>query len=108
MRYRLALIFFCPLLFAGTTSAEVQLAQTVQTFCADCHGGEKPERGLNLGSIVAEPIESHPEAWEKVVRRLRGRQMPPVGEERPSEDVYIATLSKVETALDRAASEHPN
>src|SRR6476661_2968730 len=108
MRHWIALIFPLLMLLAGKTSASPQLSQTVQTFCADCHGADKPERGLNLVSMVAEPIEAHPEAWEKVVRRLRGRQMPPAGEERPTEEVYIATLSPVETALDRVANQHPN
>jgi hypothetical protein len=34
--------------------------------------------------------------------------MPPVGEERPTEETYVATLSQLETSLDRAAKEHPN
>ncbi|HEY7087124.1 MAG TPA: DUF1592 domain-containing protein [Tepidisphaeraceae bacterium] len=74
-----------------------------------CHGGQTPEAKLDLASFLQKPVEEHPEIWEKVARRLRGRQMPPADEEkRPSEDAYIATLSYVETALDRTAAEHPN
>ena len=84
------------------------LSQTVGTFCADCHGQDEPKGKLDLTWALSEPIESHPQIWEKVVRRLRGRQMPPAGEERPSEETYVAALSQLEAALDRAAKEHPH
>src|SRR5690606_30998294 len=38
----------------------------------------------------------------------RARQMPPAGRRRPDEDTYIAVLSQLETALDRAAAARPN
>src|SRR4051812_33060885 len=111
MRYWIALTLSTTLSFALASDAlggESGLAQMVNTSCVDCHGEDASQRGLNLASVVAEPIESHSEVWEKVVRRLRGRQMPPVGEERPSEETYVAALSQLETVLDRAAAQWPN
>jgi len=112
MRYRIALILsaaFSVALAGEAPGDEVPLAQTVNTFCADCHGPDEPKGKLNLASVVDAPVESHPAVWEKVVRRLRGRQMPPAGEvERPTEETYVAALSQLETSLDRAAKEHPN
>ena len=110
MRYCIGLICstaLCVIPARATLGEEPRLAETVGKFCVDCHGADKPERGLNLAAVVAEPIERHPEVWEKVVRRLRGRQMPPAGEDRPSERTYIAALSELETVLDRVAAEHP-
>src|SRR5215217_9614757 len=46
--------------------------------------------------------------WEKVVRRLRTRQMPPAEKKRPDEGTYEAVLPKLETSLDGAYQEHPN
>src|SRR5215217_9526275 len=46
--------------------------------------------------------------WEKVVRRLLTRQMPPAEKKRPDEGTYEAVLSKLETSLDGAYQEHPS
>src|SRR5207249_9176666 len=53
-------------------------------------------------------VGRHPQVWEKVVRRLRARQMPPAGRKRPDEDTYGAVVSQLENVLDRAAAERPN
>src|SRR5207237_6960895 len=48
------------------------------------------------------------EIWEKVVVKLRSRAMPPPGIRRPENATYDAVAMWLETALDRAASAHPN
>ena len=73
-----------------------------------CHDQEEKKGGLALDLISADVAE-HQDEWEKVVRKLRARQMPPVGrKERPDEATYDATVGYLETALDRAAAAHPN
>ena len=73
-----------------------------------CHDQEEKKGGLALDLISAD-VSEHQEEWEKVVRKLRARQMPPVGrKERPDEATYDATVGYLETALDRAAAAHPN
>src|SRR5262249_31617500 len=76
--------------------------------CASCHEGGEPTGEMNLMAVASEDIGRHPEVWEKVVRRLRARQMPPAGRKRPDEDTYTSVLSQLETALDRAAAQRPN
>jgi mono/diheme cytochrome c family protein len=68
--------------------------------CLDCHGGEKPKGGFNLEPILKDDPARHASAWEKVVRRLRTRQMPPAGKSRPGEEAYSAMISGLEAALD--------
>ena len=53
-------------------------------------------------------MSRHPEAWEKVVRKLVARQMPPAEALRPEERTYDAVVSALEASLDRAAAEHPD
>jgi hypothetical protein len=60
-----------------------------------------------LDGAGAEPVERQPELWERVVRKLRGRQMPPFGAKRPSEAEYEATAASLEARLDRAAAASP-
>ena len=58
--------------------------------------------------ILSDDVSQHPEVWEKVVRKLRARQMPPVGKKRPNDAAYDAVVAALETTLDRAAAAHPN
>ena len=46
--------------------------------------------------------------WERVLRKLRGREMPPAGRPRPNEAEYDALAAELATALDRAARRAPN
>jgi len=64
--------------------------------------------GLTLDAVAARDVERSPEVWEKVLRKVRARQMPPVGLPRPDETTYNAEITTLETALDRAAAASPN
>ncbi len=82
--------------------------RAVAASCLDCHGTEKPKGGLDLESVLGAEPALHAPTWEKVVRRLRTRQMPPAGRKRPTEETYGAMLSGLETALDAAAAAKPD
>src|SRR6266850_5262636 len=75
------------------------LRAVVDTYCLSCHEGDSAKGGLNLAGVVSEEVGRHPEVWEKVVRRLGRRQMPPAGRKRPDEDAYVSVVSQLETAL---------
>src|SRR5215831_2143895 len=85
---------------AGAAGPQVAL---VDDYCLSCHDKDHEKGGLVLETISAEDIPQHPEVWEKVVRKLRARLMPPVGKERPDEPTYDAVVSYLEKSLDRAA-----
>lgn len=61
---------------------------------------------LNPGAL--DRVSANAETWEKVVRKLRAGAMPPAGAPKPDAAATGALLSYLETALDRAAAEHPN
>jgi Protein of unknown function (DUF1592)/Protein of unknown function (DUF1588)/Protein of unknown function (DUF1587)/Protein of unknown function (DUF1585)/Protein of unknown function (DUF1595) len=46
--------------------------------------------------------------WEKVLRKLRARDMPPPGVPHPDNATYDSLASHLETALDRGAAARPN
>src|SRR5689334_5192513 len=112
MHIRIVLIFSFLLAFApasGLLGAEAASVRAVaEAYCLNCHDGDSAKGGLNIASVVSEETGRHPEVWEKVVRRLRGRQMPPLGKKRPDDQTYSSMLAQLETALDRAAVERPN
>jgi hypothetical protein len=76
--------------------------------CVECHGRDDRMAGLDLDSLAVDPIDRNPEIWEKVVRKLRARQMPPRGADRPIEADYDAALSRLVKSLDAAAGARPD
>jgi hypothetical protein len=64
--------------------------------------------GLDLDTILREDMAAHAADWEQVVRKLRARQMPPVGKDRPTETTYNETLAGLTSSLDRVASNNPD
>ncbi len=83
------------------------VSKLFDTYCLSCHAGEKPKGGLNLAAVEGDELSKHSQIWERVIRRLRTRTMPPVGKERPDETSYQAALTELEEILDRAAAAKP-
>ena len=53
-------------------------------------------------------VPADAERWEKVIRKLRAKSMPPPGLPRPDAATYDALAGYLETELDRAAAAKPN
>jgi hypothetical protein len=98
------------LLFAAATIgfADDEHERFVKQYCLDCHGGEEKSGGLALDALLSADVARNTEQWEKVVRKLESRQMPPQGSARPDERTYDASLSQLTSRLDAAAAAHPN
>ena len=90
------------------TSEREVVGRFVERLCSECHNGDDKSGGLNLEDLSLEDIDRHPKAWEKVVRRLASRQMPPARHTRPTEREYDAVVTSIAGALDRAAARHPD
>src|SRR5207244_8721742 len=80
---------------------------SIDQYCAGCHNDKLKTGGLSLNLDISRPGE-HPEVWEKVVRKLRGRMMPPPGRPRPDERGYDALVAYLETSLAGAAAANPH
>jgi hypothetical protein len=80
----------------------------LNTYCAGCHGADKPKGNLDLSAMVADDVTQHAQVWEKVIRRLRTRTMPPPGKDRPAEENYKKVQAELEKALDSAYAIKPN
>jgi len=79
----------------------------VNQYCVACHNEGAKTAGLALDLIVADDPAVHSETWEKVVRRLRARQMPPAGMPRPDEATYKLAVNALEQSLDADAVANP-
>ncbi len=76
--------------------------------CVSCHNMNDQEGELNLESITLDNPTHDPELFEKIVRRLDARQMPPPSErKRPTEDKYQEVLGHLVGSLDAEAAAHP-
>ena len=88
--------------------SETPHVSLINEYCLSCHDEDHKKGELSLEAIAADDVARHPEVWEKVVRKLRARQMPPLGKERPDNATYDAVVSWLEASLDRAAANRPN
>jgi hypothetical protein len=103
----------CGVMGALTLSAQQPAAApdpraVVNKYCVSCHNDRLKTGGLSLDAATAQDAGQHPDVWEKVLRKMRARQMPPVGMPRPDEATYNAAIASLETSLDRAAALAPN
>ena len=81
---------------------------TIDRYCVGCHNDKAKAGGLVLNTLNPENPTEKSEVWEKVVRKLRVRYMPPAGMPQPDARTYDSLISHFETSLDRAAAAKPN
>ncbi len=114
---KLYLLLFCLAASIGANGADGQpgagrqdsrVHAWINQYCVDCHGEDKKSGELDLQSVGSNPVGGHQEIWEKVVRKLRARQMPPPGKQRPDEATYKELLTRLEASLDSAWGKSPN
>jgi uncharacterized protein DUF1592/uncharacterized protein DUF1588/uncharacterized protein DUF1585/uncharacterized protein DUF1595/uncharacterized protein DUF1587/cbb3-type cytochrome c oxidase subunit III len=77
-------------------------------YCVSCHNEKLRTAGLALDKMDVGNVSLAADTWEKVVRKLRTRAMPPAGQLRPEEATYEAVAARLEMGLDRAAAASPN
>jgi hypothetical protein len=93
----------------GSTAARAPSSTFFREYCVSCHNERmKSSRGnLALEAVDVSNPAAHAEVLEKVVRKLRKRQMPPEGMPRPDPATLESFVSSLEAALDRTAREEP-
>ena len=89
-------------------SPSAQYTTVVNRYCATCHNEKLKTGDMVLSDKnVADP-SANAEAWEKVVRKLKARNMPPSGLPRPDNATYEGFIAYLESSLDKAAAAKPN
>lgn len=79
----------------------------LQSYCVGCHNDAMRTAGLSLQGINLAQIEEGARIWEKVLRKLNARSMPPSGVPRPDEAAYTNLSAYIESELDRHAQIYP-
>ena len=85
-----------------------QYRAVLDQYCVTCHNERLRTGGLALDKMDLSDVSRGGEVWEKVVRKLRFREMPPTGRRRPDEATYDGFASWLETSLDTAAIANRN
>ena len=75
------------LLAAGCQPSVEERAATskalIDRYCTDCHNDAERTGELTLEGLALTDVGEDAAIWESVVRKLRGRMMPPAGEPLP-------------------------
>ena len=90
------------------TAGEVDGQVLVERYCVTCHNDRLETGGFSLEALDVADVAAHPEAWEKVVRKLRAGAMPPRPRPRPDRETYDGFRAWLEGELDAAAAAGPN
>jgi hypothetical protein len=102
-------------LTAADAETPADYAQTIapflETHCTSCHSGSEPEAKLALdGYQTSSKIQTDFATWEKVLRMLESRQMPPSDQPQPTEEEFQRIVKAIDAELetyDCSSERHP-
>src|SRR5262245_51336912 len=89
-------------------AAVASQSAVLKQYCVTCHNSRAKVGGLVLDTLDVAKVGDHADVWEKVVRKLRGGVMPPVGSPRPDKAGYETLTAWFEGELDKASAANPN
>jgi hypothetical protein len=79
----------------------------LEQYCTKCHNTTDWAGSIAFDAMGPETIADEADVWEKTVRKLRGRLMPPAGNPQPDSHSLQSFVSWMENTLDRAALARP-
>jgi mono/diheme cytochrome c family protein len=97
-------VFTAPPASRAQDPADAQLA-TIKQYCSGCHNDKAKTGGVSFEGITASSIAKDPEVFEKAVRKLRGRVMPPPGAKQPDGKAVDSLVAWLEGSLDKVPSQ---
>ena len=76
---------------------------TIGTYCQGCHNESNRSGGVSVEGLKTISAGEAGMTWEKILRKVRTGEMPPLGLPRPKLAESAALISWMETELDRQA-----
>jgi mono/diheme cytochrome c family protein len=104
----LGLLLLVPTGRTQTPSPQQDAQATVKQYCIGCHSAALKTGGIVLDPAAVNQPANNAETWERAIRQLRAKSMPPVPMPRPDAATYDRVATYLETELDRAAAARPN
>ena len=85
-----------------------QYKPVLNRYCITCHNDKLRTGELSLEKVDLGNPSANAEVWEKVIRKLRTRAMPPARLPRPDTATYDSFATYLENSIDRVAAANPN
>jgi mono/diheme cytochrome c family protein len=103
----MTLFFAAAAIAIAAQTTQPSAAATLQKYCITCHSDRLKTAGLTLEKLDVEHPSANAETWEKVIRKLRTRAMPPPTAPHPDAQGYDALAGYLESSIDREATAAP-
>jgi hypothetical protein len=91
---------------SAETAASAQ--KTVTRYCFGCHNDKLKTAGVSLATVKISNVGDGAATWERVFRKMRTGEMPPVGLPHPDAATNDAVVQYLEAELDKNALAKPN
>ncbi|MFO1502804.1 MAG: DUF1592 domain-containing protein [Steroidobacteraceae bacterium] len=97
------------LTLAGTARAAdaepaKDFSKLLSTYCSKCHNADDWAGSLAFETVDVGHAGQDPQVWEKTITKLRGRLMPPAGQNQPVQPDVDALVSYLESSIDNSAN----
>lgn len=97
-------LYTVPSVSQAPPTAEAQVA-IVNQYCVGCHSAKGKIGGVSFEGMTAATIAQDPALFEKAVRKLRGRVMPPPGSKQPDGKAVDSLVAWLESSLDKVPTQ---
>jgi len=96
-----------PLASGADATDPAQYRAAVDQYCVGCHSDRLKTGGLSLQSLDFAQPWTRPDVFEKVISKVHGGMMPPVGLPRPDKATTDGLVTSLRVSLDKYAAAHP-
>jgi mono/diheme cytochrome c family protein len=95
------LLIAAPALLQTRAAVQTNPQQALlNTYCISCHNTRAKAGGVALDGVNLQAAADNADIWEKALRKLRGRLMPPPGSPQPSQKEVDSFVAWMENTLD--------
>ena len=92
---------------SGAVFPQGQTSVAISTYCVPCHNSRLAEAKVALDTLDPGRPWIQSDVWERVLRQLRARTMPPTENPRPDPKTYETLISALASDLDRGDPQKP-
>jgi mono/diheme cytochrome c family protein len=91
----------------GVDRGAEQARKMLDTYCIGCHNSRAKAGGVALDTLPLDAVHDNADVWEKAVRKMRGRLMPPPTSRQPDQQEIDAFMAWMEARLDAGGGRGP-